>query len=286
MSKLKVLAWNVNGIRAVHKKANLNEFLTEENPDVAFFIECKLPCPGKLYDKMIDNFSNVCEEWKYRYYNPSRLRKGYAGTVLWSKIKPKKVVFGLPGLKEKKNVRTKEDAEFLCNDPEGRVINLIFEDLIIVGVYTPNSGQKLVRHEWRTNVWDVGFQEYITEINKKYKNVMIVGDLNVAHKEIDIFNPKRNTKSSGFTVEERTTFENLLENNKMIDTWRIRNKEVKDVYTYWTYLRSSRSKNKGWRIDYILANEELNKKIEDVYILTEQLGSDHAPVVCNVVIEK
>lgn len=257
--KHKIISWNVNGIRAVSKKVNLNEFLIKHKPDIICFGEIKLSIPFK---KTEENLQCTIKDYIHRFWNCSKSKKGYSGTAIFSKIKPLSVKYDLPNHK---------------ND-EGRVITLEFEDYFLINVYTPNSGQVLKRLDYRTKEWDVDFRKYIKKLNK-IKNIIISGDLNVAHKEIDLHDPKKNKRNAGFTIEERNSFDKLLKQCNLIDSFRYLYPDKKDFYSYWTYLRKSRDRNKGWRIDYFLVNNSFKKYIKESTILTKQLGSDHAPIL-------
>ena len=163
------------------------------------------------------------------------------------------------------------------HDKEGRVITLKFKEFILVHVYTPNSGQVLQRLDYRVNKWDKSFFKYIQKMQNQ-GNIILCGDLNVARYEIDIHSPKTNLRSAGYTKEERNSFNKYVDSLDLIDTYRHLNPD-KQEYTYWSYLRQSRKNNKGWRIDYFLISKKLENKLKKSYILTEQMGSDHAPIV-------
>ena len=182
------------------------------------------------------------------------------------KKKPLDVIYGL-------------DSEEVEN--EGRVITVKFKNYILVHVYTPNSGQVLQRLDYRVNKWDPIFWSHIGKMQKE-KPVILFGDINVARYEIDIHSPKTNLRSAGFTIEERNSSNKFIEKLKLIDVFRFLNPELKDVYSYWTYMRQAREKNKGWRIDLFLITKELENKIKNSTILTEQLGSDHAPITLEI----
>ena len=222
------------------------------------FNEIKLSIP---YDKVENDLQCKIKKYPHRFWNSSKTKKGYSGTAIFSNIKPISVLY---------------DLEKHDND-EGRMITLEFEKFYLVNVYTPNSGRILERLKYRTEEWDKDFRKYIKKLTKK--EVIICGDLNVAHNEIDIHDPKSNERSAGFTIEERTSFNKLIKQCKLIDTFRYFYPKVTDVYSYWTYMRKARSKNKGWRIDYFLATKKIMKDIKNSNILMEQLGSDHAPIV-------
>ena len=256
--KLKVISWNLNGIRSAMKKNDLYELIENEKPDIICFGETKISCP---FIDIEEELKKKIKGFKYRYWSPCLVKGGYSGTAIFSKKKPLNVTYGLGSN---------------SIDQEGRVITLEFEKFFLLHVYTPNSGQALKRLDYRVETWDVAFRKFIKTLNKT-KPTIVTGDLNVAHQEIDIHNPKGNLKNSGFTIEERESFTKLLKEAKLIDTYRYLNPESVE-YSFWTYLHNSRAKNKGWRIDYFLTSESLIEKVKKSEILTEVMGSDHAPV--------
>ncbi|NLY35811.1 MAG: exodeoxyribonuclease III [Tissierellia bacterium] len=245
---MKLISWNVNGLRAVLNK-NFLEFIEEENPDVLCLQEIKaqedqldLDLPG------------------YHVYWNSAQRKGYSGTMTLSKI---------PAL----SVRTEMGDERF--DHEGRVLTTEFEDYFIVNVYTPNSKRELQRLDERMEFEDL-LREYLSKLREE-KPVILCGDLNVAHRPIDLNNPDNNRRSAGFTNEERERFDFLLEAG-FIDTFRHFYPDTQDAYSWWSYITRARSRNAGWRIDYFVVSEEFLPRIKDAGILSEVLGSDHCPV--------
>jgi exodeoxyribonuclease-3 len=250
---MKIISWNVNGLNAQLKKNYLNDLINNENPDILCLSETKIN----------NNFKDEYfkDKFKYRYWNISTIKKGYSGvSILVKKIEPLNIKYGLYDL-----------------DNEGRVITLEFKKFYLINVYTPNSGELLKRLKYRNEIWDREFEKYILELKKNSKEIIICGDLNVAHKEIDIKNAKSNLRSAGFTIEERTSFDQILINTELIDIYRYLFPN-KIEYTYWTYLRKAREKNIGWRIDYFLVSKKLLNKIKNCSILTDVLGSDHAPI--------
>lgn len=246
---MKLISWNVNGLRAAIKKGFL-EYLNQENPDILCLQEIKLS-EGQL---------NLDLPEYHQYYNYAQ-KKGYSGTAIFTKIKPINVSYGI-GIEE--------------HDNEGRVITAEFEDFFLVTCYTPNSKRELLRLDYR-QIWEDDFRNYLLNLNK-IKPVIICGDLNVAHKEIDLKNPKSNTKNAGFTKEERSKFQELLDVG-FIDTYRYFYPDIPDMYTWWSYFAKSRERNIGWRIDYFLASSDFENQLLDASIHMEQLGSDHCPVV-------
>lgn len=249
MAKAKTfISWNVNGIRAVLKKGFV-DWITETDPDVLCLQEIKAEEHQVDYD-----FPGYHEHWY------SAEKKGYSGTLILSKVKPKSVSYGL-GIDE--------------HDKEGRVITVEYPSYYLVNVYTPNSKNELQRLDYRTQTWDRLFLEHLQELEKT-KPVITCGDFNVAHKEIDLKNPKTNKRNAGFTIEERTAFENYIEAG-FIDTFREFNQEP-DQYTWWSYRMGARSRNVGWRIDYFLISSNFRKRLKKAFILQEVMGSDHCPV--------
>ena len=245
----KYISWNVNGLRAVIKKGFL-EYIEEEKPDIIGLQEIKLS-EGQL-DLEIPGYN--------MYYNYAE-RKGYSGTAIFTKEKPINVTYGI-GIKE--------------HDNEGRVITAEFSEYYFVTVYTPNSKDKLLRLDYRM-IWEDEFLKYLKNLEKS-KPVIVCGDLNVAHKEIDLKNPKTNTKNPGFTIEERNKFTNLLDSG-FIDTFRYFYPDKEFAYSWWSYRGNARKNNTGWRIDYFCVSESLKNRITDAEIQSNIEGSDHCPVV-------
>ena len=257
---MKIIAWNVNGIRSLLKTNNLDDLIKNEDPDIFCMGETKLSCPHNITD---DEISIKFPQFKYRYWSLCKVRKGYSGTSIFCKEQPLNIFYGFE--------KIKNDL-----DNEGRVITIELENYFLIHVYTPNSGQELARLDFRTIEWDRLFENYIKKIQKE-KPVIICGDLNVAHNEIDLKNPKTNTKTAGYTIEERNSFNSILKKCKLIDSYREKYPE-KVEYSYWSYMRKSRDKNIGWRIDYFLVDTKISKKVKESSILTDVYGSDHAPI--------
>ncbi|WP_303005188.1 exodeoxyribonuclease III [Romboutsia ilealis] len=245
---MKFISWNVNGIRACVTKGFLDYF-KEVDADIFCLQETK------LQEGQIDlNLEGYCEYWNYAQ------KKGYSGTAIFTKKKPISVAYGI-------------DIEE--HDNEGRVITLEFEDFYFITVYTPNSQSELKRLDYRMK-WEDDFREYLKKLDS-IKPVIVCGDLNVAHKEIDLKNPKTNRKNAGFTDEEREKLTILLDNG-FIDTYRHFNPDKEGIYSWWSYRFNARKNNSGWRIDYFLASEKLKDRLVSADIHTEILGSDHCPV--------
>ena len=245
---MKLISWNVNGIRACVQKGFL-DFFKEVDADIFCIQESKMQ-EGQLELEL---------EGYHQYWNYAE-KKGYSGTAIFTKQEPISVQYGI-GIEE--------------HDHEGRVITLEFEDFYMVTVYTPNSQDELKRLDYRMQ-WETDFLAYLKKLEEK-KGVIFCGDLNVAHQEIDLKNPKTNRKNAGFTDEERGKFGEVLEAG-FIDTFRYFYPDVKDVYSWWSYRFSARAKNAGWRIDYFCVSECLKDRLEDAKILTDVMGSDHCPV--------
>lgn len=247
---MKLISWNVNGIRAVMNKGFL---------DIIHTLDADFVClqETKAQPEQIEVDTNM---YPYQYINSAQ-RKGYSGTMILSQTKPISVFYGIGN----------EDY-----DTEGRVITLEYDSYYIVTVYTPNSGSELKRLDYRME-WDKAFSKYIAGLDKP---VLLCGDLNVANEEIDLKNPKTNHKNAGFTDEERNSFkQNLLPILK--DTYRTLYPE-KVEYSWWSYRFKSREKNAGWRIDYWLVSNSIFEKVQDSKILTDIYGSDHCPVELDI----
>jgi exodeoxyribonuclease III len=259
MTLLKIIAWNLNGIRSIINKEYIYDLIDKEKPNIICFGETKLTCPIKNVE---DRLKDKIKGYKYRYFSTCSVKKGYSGTAVFSKKKPLNVLYGMNGTN--------------IDDKEGRVITLEFNKYFLIHVYTPNSGQTLQRLKYRVEEWDKEFRKYISNLQNK-KNVIICGDLNCANEDIDIHNPKGNKYTAGFTDEERASFKKHLKDLKLIDTYRyLYPDEIK--YSYWSYRFKSRERNKGWRIDYFLVSNKLKNKIVNSAILTDIEGSDHVPV--------
>ena len=248
----KLISWNVNGLRACLGK-NFMEFFDSVDADIFCLQETKIQEGQVDWNK----------EGYYAYWNYAE-KKGYSGTAIFSKEKPLNVTYGI-GIEE--------------HDKEGRVITLEFHNYYMVTVYTPNSQNGLARLEYRMK-WEDDFRNYLLNL-KKNKSVIVTGDMNVAHKEIDLKNPKTNRKNAGFTDEERQKMTELLEAG-FIDTFRYFYPDTEGIYSWWSYRFKAREKNAGWRIDYFLVSDDLKDKIIDAHIHTEIMGSDHCPVELTV----
>jgi exodeoxyribonuclease-3 len=258
---MKIIAWNINGLRASLKTDDLKDMIEAEKPDIFCMGETKLSCATK--DNTDMEISNLFPKYKYRYWSTCSDKGGYSGTAILCKKEPLSVMYGL-------KYKNKEI------DDEGRVITIELKSFYLIHVYTPNSGQALNRLEFRTKEWDRAFEIYINKLQET-KPVVVCGDLNVAHKEIDLKNPKTNQKTAGFTKEERESFNGIMERCGLVDSYRNLYPE-KIEYSFWSYMRKSREKNIGWRIDYFLVSQNLKNKVKESSILTDIMGSDHAPI--------
>lgn len=249
---MKLISWNVNGLRACVDKGFM-DFFKEADADVFCIQESKLQA-GQI-DLPLEGYHQY---WNYAEKN------GYSGTALFTKQKPLSVTYGI-GIPE--------------HDKEGRVITAEFADFYVVTVYTPNSQRELTRLSYRME-WEAAFLAYINGLNEK-KPVIFCGDLNVAHKEIDLKNPKTNRHNAGFTDEERSCFDKVLESG-YIDTFRYFYPDAEGIYSWWSYMFKSREKNAGWRIDYFVVSRALEDRLEGASIHTTVMGSDHCPVELDI----
>ena len=245
---MKLISWNVNGIRACLSKG-FEEFFNKVDADIFCIQETK--CQEGQVELEFEGYQS--------YWNSAE-KKGYSGTAVFTKKAPLKVSYGI-GIEE--------------HDKEGRVITLEFEKFYLVNIYTPNSKRELERLEYR-QIWEDEIRKYLLNLNK-VKPVIMCGDLNVAHKEIDLKNPKTNRRNAGFTDEERNKMTELL-NSGFIDTYRYIYPDKIDSYTWWSYMGKAREKNVGWRIDYFIVSEDIKNKIQEAIIYPEVYGSDHCPV--------
>lgn len=244
----KLISWNVNGLRACMEKGFLDYFNRTE-ADIFCIQESKLQ-EGQITLEL----DGYCQYWNYAK------KKGYSGTAVFTRVDPIAATYGI-GIEE--------------HDNEGRVITLEFSDYFLVNVYTPNAKRELERLGYRME-WENAFRSYLKLLDAD-KPVIVCGDMNVAHKEIDLKNPASNRKSAGFTDEERNKFTELL-NSGFIDTYRYFYPDVKDAYTWWSYMFNARSKNVGWRIDYFCVSQRLEGRLLKAGIHTDVFGSDHCPI--------
>ncbi len=246
--KMRFVSWNVNGLRACVNKGFIESF---KKLDADFFCLQETKMQPEQLSLQLEGYE--------QYWNSAQ-KKGYSGTAVFSRVKPLNVYYGINMEK---------------HDQEGRVITLEMQEFYLVTVYTPNSKNELARLPYRME-WEDDFRSYLLALNKK-KPVVVCGDLNVAHNDIDLKNPGTNHKNAGFTDEEREKFSKLLETG-FIDTFRYLYPDKKDIYSWWSYMRKSRDRNAGWRIDYFLISDFLKNNLKEAYIYDDILGSDHCPV--------
>lgn len=258
---MKLVSWNVNGIRAVHRKNELVPFIKKHKPDILCLQETKAERGQAEIDLP-----------EYEEYWNSAARKGYSGTAIFTKVKPRAVFLDIPE-KFAKKYKIKDGYGDL--NSEGRVLVLEFEKFFVANVYTPNSKPDLSRLPMREKSWDPAFLAYMKELDKK-KPVIFCGDLNVAHTEDDLANPKQNEGEHGFTKEEREGVDRIIDAG-FVDTFRLFTKGS-GHYTWWSHFRQARERNVGWRIDYFFVSKSLVKNIKKSTIHPTVLGSDHCPV--------
>lgn len=249
---MKLISWNVNGIRACLTKG-FADFFKQEDADIFCLQETK--CQPEQIELKFEGYKS--------YWNSAE-KKGYSGTAIFTKKEPINVTYGIG----------KEE-----HDKEGRVITLEYKDFYIVTIYTPNSKKELERLEYRMT-WEDEIRKFLLKLNE-IKPVIICGDLNVAHKEIDLKNPKTNRRSAGFTDEEREKMTELL-NAGFVDSFRYVYPEKTNSYTWWSYIGRARDRNAGWRIDYFITSKSIATKIKDAIIYSDIYGSDHCPVGLNI----
>lgn len=253
---MKLISWNVNGLRAAMNKG-FADFFQKIDADIFCIQETKMQ-----KDQITEDINKLFRE-KYVYWN-SAIKKGYSGTAIFSKIKPINVIYGI-------NIEE--------HDQEGRVITLEYDNFYLVNCYTPNSQRELTRLDYRMK-WEEDFRKYLQQLDTK-KPVILCGDLNVAHKEIDLKNPTTNRHNAGFTDEERGQMTNLL-NAGYTDTFRYLYPDKTGCYSWWSYMFHAREKNAGWRIDYFIVSNRVVEKIQDSKIHSDIFGSDHCPVELDI----
>ncbi|AKL78544.1 exodeoxyribonuclease III [Bacillus velezensis] len=250
---MKLMSWNVNGLRAVMKKIDINTYVQETEADILCLQETKVQ----------DGQVSLQPEGYHAYWNYA-VKKGYSGTAVFSKEKPLHVFYGL-GIDD--------------HDQEGRVITLEFEHVFVVNCYTPNAKRGLERIDYRLQ-WEADFKDYLQKLDRK-KPVILCGDLNVAHREIDLKNPKANRKNAGFSEQEREAFSALL-NAGFTDSFRYLYPDREGAYSWWSYRTNAREKNIGWRLDYVIVSDRLKQRISQAAICADIMGSDHCPVEMTV----
>lgn len=250
---MKLMSWNVNGLRALMKKIDINTYVQETEADILCLQETKVQ----------DGQVSLQPEGYHAYWNYA-VKKGYSGTAVFSKEKPLHVFYGL-GIDD--------------HDQEGRVITLEFENVFVVNCYTPNAKRGLERIDYRLQ-WEADFKDYLQKLDRK-KPVILCGDLNVAHREIDLKNPKANRKNAGFSEQEREAFSALL-NAGFTDSFRYLYPDREGAYSWWSYRTNAREKNIGWRLDYVIVSDRLKPRISEAAICADIMGSDHCPVEMTV----
>lgn len=252
MKKLRLLSWNVNGIRALHKKGFVDWLLTED-PDILCLQETKA-APEQLSEELLN-----IKGYK-SFFSSSIVKKGYSGVAIYTKEDPIKVEhgFGIPKF-----------------DDEGRIIIAHYKEFVLINIYYPNGKARAERLQYKMDFYDA-FLEYVNKLIKKNKKLIICGDVNTAHKEIDLARPKENSKVSGFLPIEREWLDKFLSNGYH-DTFRIFNDEPEN-YTWWDQLTRARDRNVGWRIDYFFVSDNFKKNVKDAFIMPDVMGSDHCPV--------
>ena len=245
---MKIISWNVNGLRACLTKG-FTDYFTSMDADIFCVQETKMQ-----QDQLLLPFTGYAAYWN------SAIKKGYSGTAVFTRLQPLSVTYGL---------------NLARHDQEGRVITLEFDSFFLVNVYTPNSQRGLLRLDYRLN-WEDDFRDFLQKLDQ-IKPVIVGGDINVAHQEIDIKNPQANRRNAGFSDEERAKMTLLLQSG-FTDTFRWLNPDKKDAYTWWSYMMNARARNIGWRIDYFLVSDRLREVVSNSIIYSGILGSDHCPI--------
>lgn len=251
---MKLISWNVNGIRAWHKKDGMLDWVKKQNPD--FFMIQETKAEAEQLSEDLLGFNNY-----FSYFDHSRKRKGYSGVAIYARHEPDEIIYGI-------------GAEDL--DQEGRAVTLVYGDFVLINCYFPNGGGAKERLEYKLKYYD-RFFKFIQKFNKAGKKVVFGGDVNVAHAEIDLARPKENVKSVGFLPEERAWVDKLVKNG-WTDTFRFKYPNVVDKYTFWDMKTRSRDRNVGWRIDYFFVSKGLENNIKSVDIFDGVTGSDHCPI--------
>ena len=255
---MKIISWNTNGLRATVKQGNFIPLFAFNNPDIVCLQETK--CEPDQLDEKTRNLNGY-----FSYFSYSKLRKGYSGVAIYSKVKPLKVEYGI-GIKE--------------FDDEGRILVAYYKDFILINCYFPNGGGGPERLKYKLEFYDA-FLKFINILKKSGKNVIFTGDVNTAHTEIDLARPKENEENTGFLPIEREWLDEVV-NNGWVDIFRNLYPNKKDIYTYWDMKTFARSRNVGWRIDYFFANQSFIKKVKSFKTLTDYPGSDHCPIMLDI----
>ena len=254
---MKIISWNVNGARAVHKKGNW-QWLVDQNPDIFCLQETKSES-HQLPDEVRSPAGY------FSYFNSSKGRKGYSGVAVYSKVEPNKVEYGM-GVEEM--------------DQEGRLIVAYFDEFVLLNCYFPNGGGGPERLAYKLKFY-THFLEFILKLRKKGMQVIFCGDVNTAHMAVDLARPKENEKNTGFLPEERAWIDEVIHND-FVDVWRNKNPDAKDIYTYWDMKTFARSRNVGWRIDYFFVDKSLLPNVQNMTIHNDILGSDHCPLQLDI----
>lgn len=252
---MRIISWNINGLRALHKKGLFLDFLKKENPDILCLQETKAE-----EDQLPDEVKKT-EEY-HSYFSSSEKKKGYSGVAIYTKEKPVEVKYGI-GIKK--------------FDEEGRVIVALYDSFVLLNVYFPNGGQGPDRLAYKLEFYDA-FWEYVEKLKKEGLNIIFCGDVNTAHKEIDLARPKANETKTGFLLEERAWIDKV-EDGGYVDVFRHFYPEKKEQYTYWDLKSRARERNVGWRLDYFFVNDSFVKNVKSIKILSDIFGSDHCPVM-------
>lgn len=251
---MKIISWNVNGLRAIHKRGEFLPLVRKAAPDILCLQETKA-----REDQLPDELRNI--DGYYSYFSSSKIKKGYSGVAIYGKEKPRKIEYGMSIKKF---------------DDEGRMIAAYYDDFVLMNVYFPNAGMGPERLKYKLDFYDA-FLKYVEKVRAARKNIIFCGDLNTAHKEIDLARPKENKQNTGFLPEERAWIDKVISRG-YVDIFRRLHPEQKDIYTYWDLKTLARERNVGWRIDYFFITPELPPKVKSADIMTEIYGSDHCPV--------
>ncbi len=266
---MKIYSWNVNGIRAVEKKGLLQEFLAFHQPDIVCFQETKAQ-----EDQVVEDFAALYPGYDQYWFSAEK--KGYSGTAIFTKIPPIEAIFGIP-----EDIAARYELDDVYGDTmkEGRVLTLEFEEFYLSTVYTPNAKDDLSRIKMRLH-WDPAYLDFMKRL-KEDKPVVFCGDFNVAHQPIDLARPKENEGKKGFTKEERSGFDAMLEAG-FLDTLRVLQPTTPELYTWWSHFGGARARNVGWRIDYVMLSENIRALLKSARVHPDVLGSDHCPVSVDI----
>ncbi len=262
---MKIISWNTNGLRATARQGNFIPLFAFHNPDIVCLQETK--CNPEQLDEETRNLKGY-----HFYFSSSKIKKGYSGVAIYTKVKPEKVEYGMGAYLPTKQVKKFDD--------EGRIIVAYYKKFVLINCYFPNGGRSPERLEYKLDFYDA-FLEFINKLKKKKGNVIFCGDVNTAHEEIDLARPKANENNTGFLPIERAWLDEVI-NSGWVDIFRHFYPNKKDIYTYWDQKTRARDRNVGWRIDYFFTNQSFIKKIKSTKVLDNFLGSDHCPIDINV----